>query len=226
MSSVVSKPTEFKTTVSSFVSKPTPFKTRKVKVKDSNNNETSLKRPSSESLEVVVTKKKARRLVCYMVNCGQAIPSLKKHIVGKHLTFAFATWKGMPHGKRFTGNSDFFAAVEKVLGLTNHNELLSTVLQNKWYPVDTRITLRDEDIQMIKGYHQWLFGENLASEPSIDPANCVAVLTHWRVFSTVINCVGRRCHCQNLQMSVLRERSHQQRTAVSNSRRRNGGGSV
>ena len=192
VSSVVSKPTPSKTTVSSVVSKSTLSKTRKVKVKDFNNNDTSLKRPSSESLEVVVTKKKARRPVCYMVNCGQAIPSLKKHVVGKHLSLAFATWKSMPHDKRFISYSDSVAAVEKVLGLTTHDELLSTVLEKKWYPVDTRFTLGEEDVQIIKEYHQWLSGETLASVPSIDPPNCVAVLTHWRVFSTVINCVGEK----------------------------------
>ena len=192
VSSVVFKPTVSKTAVSSVVSKQTQSKTRKVKVKDSNNNDTSLKRPSSESLEVVVTKKKAKRPVCYMVNCGQAIPSLEKHVVGKHLTVAFATWKSMPRDKRFTSYSDSLAAVEKVLGLTTHDELLSTVLPNKWYPVDTRFTLGLEDVQIIKEYHQWLSGDTLASEPTIDLPNCVAVLTHWRVFSTVINCVGEK----------------------------------
>ena len=49
VSSVVSKPTTSKTSVSSVVSKPTLSKTRKVKLKDSNNSDTSLKRPSSES---------------------------------------------------------------------------------------------------------------------------------------------------------------------------------
>ena len=190
VSSVVCKPTTSKTTMSSVVSKPTPPKTRTVKVKDFNNNDTSLKRPSSESLEVVVIKKKARRPVCYMIDCSQAIPSLKKHVVGKHLSLAFATWKSMSCDKRFTSYSDSLAAVEKVLGLTTHDELLSTVLEKKWYPMDTRFTLGEEDVQIIKEYHQWLSGETLASVPSIDPPNCVAVLTHWRVFSTFINCVG------------------------------------
>ena len=27
---------------------------------------------------------------------------------------------------------------------------------------------------------------------SVDSPNCVAVLTHWRVFSTIINCVGEK----------------------------------
>ena len=192
VSSVICRPTTSKTTMSSVVSKPTPSKTRTVKVKDSNNNDTSLKRPSSESLEVVVIKKKPRRPVCYMIDCGQAIPSLKKHVVGKHLSLAFATWKSMSRDKRFTSYSDSLAAVEKVLGLTTHDELLSTVLEKKWYPVDTRFTLGEEDVQIIKEYHQWLSGETLASVPSIDPPNCVAVLTHWRVFSTVINCVGEK----------------------------------
>ena len=98
----------------------------------------------------------------------------------------------MSRDKRFTSYSDSLAAVEKVLGLTTHDELLSTVLEKKWYPVDTRFTLGEEDVQIIKEYHQWLSGETLASVPSIDPPNCVAVLTHWRVFSTVINCVGQK----------------------------------
>ena len=127
-----------------------------------------------------------------MVNCGQAIPNLKKHVVGKHLSLAFATWKSMPCDKRFTSYSDSLAAVEKVLRLTTHDELLSTVLEKKWYPVGTRFTPGEEDVQIIKEYHQWLSGEALVSVPSIDPPNCVAVLTHWRVFSTVINCVGEK----------------------------------
>ena len=55
-----------------------------------------------------------------------------------------------------------------------------------------RFTLGEEDVQIIKEYHQWLSGETLASVRSIDPPNCVTVLTHWRVFSTVINCVGEK----------------------------------
>ena len=58
--------------------------------------------------------------------------------------------------------------------------------------MDTRFTLGEEDVQIIKEYHQWLSGETLASVPSIDPPNCVAVLIHRRVFSTVINCVGEK----------------------------------
>ena len=145
--------------MSSVVSIPTLPKTRTVKVKDSNNNDTSLKRPSSESLEVVVIKKKPGRPVCYMIDCGQAIPSLKKHVMGKHLSLAFATWKSMSRDNRFTSYSDSLAAVEKVLGLTTHDELLSTVLEKKWYPVDTRFTLGEEDVQIIKEYHQWLSGK-------------------------------------------------------------------
>ena len=68
-----------------------------------------------------------------MIDCGQAIPSLKKHVLGKHLSLAFATWKSMSRDKRFTSYSDSLAAVEKVLGLTTHDELLSTVLE-KVYP--------------------------------------------------------------------------------------------
>ena len=84
----------------------------------------------------------------------------------------------------------------------NHNELLSTVLQNKWYTLDTRFTLGEEDIQIVKDYHQWLTGETLTFQPSVDPPNCLAVLTHWRVFSTIINVSEK-----SLQMLVLRARS-------------------
>ena len=98
----------------------------------------------------------------------------------------------MPRDKCFTSYSDSLAAVEKVLGITTHDELLSTVLEKKWYPVNTRFTLGEEDVQFIKEYHQWLSRETLASVPSIDLPNCVAVLTHWRVFSTIINCVGKK----------------------------------
>ena len=58
--------------------------------------------------------------------------------------------------------------------------------------MDTRFTLGEKDIQIIKDYHQWLSREALTSEPTVDLPKCVAVLTHWRVFSTIVNCVGEK----------------------------------
>ena len=30
----------------------------------------------------------------------------------------------------------------------------------------------------------------MTTEPTTDPPNCIAVLTNWRIFSTVLNCIG------------------------------------
>ena len=51
---------------------------REVTIKDMNNNNVNtLKRSSSETLEVVVPKKKQKRHACYMTNCANHLPVLK-----------------------------------------------------------------------------------------------------------------------------------------------------
>ena len=164
---------------------------REVTIKDvNNNNANTLKRSSSETLEVIVPKKKQKRHACYMTNCGQPSPSIKKHVVGKHLSIAFATWKEMPNEERMVRYNQSLMSLEAALGLSNHDELLQLVVKNKWFPVDTRFTIPEEDAKFVKAFHLWLTGNQLTSKPIVDPPNCVAVLTNWRVFSTVLNCIG------------------------------------
>ena len=58
---------------------PSTKATREVTIKDmNNNNANTLKRSSSETLEVVVPKKKQKRHACFMTDCGQPSPSIKK----------------------------------------------------------------------------------------------------------------------------------------------------
>ena len=125
-----------------------------------------------------------------MTNCGQPSPSIKKHVVGKHLSIAFATWKEMPNEERMVRYNQSLMSLEAALGLSNHDELLQLVLKNKWFPVDTRFTIPEEDAKFVKAFHLWLTGNQLTSKPIVDPPNCVAVLTNWRVFSTLLNCIG------------------------------------
>ena len=156
---------------------------REVTIKDvNNNNANTLKRSSSETLEVIVPKKKQKRHACYMTNCGQPSPSIKKHVVGKHLSIAFATWKEMPNEERMVRYNQSLMSLEAALGLSSHDELLQLVVKNKWFPVDTRFTIPEEDAKFVKAFHQWLTGNQLTSKPIVDPPNCVAVLTNWRVF--------------------------------------------
>ena len=126
---------------------------REVTIKDvNNNNANTLKRSSSETLEVVVPKKKQKRHACYMTNCGQPSPSIKKHVVGKHLSIAFATWKEMPNEERMVRYNQSLMSLEAALGLSNHDELLQLVVKNKWFPVDTRFTIPEEDAKFVKAF--------------------------------------------------------------------------
>ena len=143
---------------------------REVTIKDvNNNNANTLKRSSSETLEVVVLKKKQKRHACYMTNCGQPSPSIKKHVVGKHLSIAFATWKEMPNEERMVRCNKSLMSLEAALGLSNHDELLQLVVKNKWFPVDTRFTIPEEDAKFVKVFHQWLTGNQLTFNPIVDP---------------------------------------------------------
>ena len=163
---------------------------REVTIKDVNNNSKAMKRASSESLEVVVTKKKPKRQTCFMTGCGQPASSLKRHVVGKHLTLVFATWKEMSREERMFSYNQSLMSLETALGLTTHDELLQMVVEKQWFPVGSRFTIPDEDVTFVKEFHQWLTGRQMPTEPTIDPPNCIAVLTNWRIFSTVLSCIG------------------------------------
>ena len=163
---------------------------REVTIKDVNNNSKAMKRASSESLEVVVTKKKPKRQICFMTGCGQPASSLKRHVVGKHLTLVFAMWKEMSRDERMFSYNQSLMSLETALGLTTHDELLQMVVEKQWFPVGSRFTIPDEDVTFVKEFHQWLTGRQMTTEPTIDPPNCIAVLTNWRIFSTLLNCIG------------------------------------
>ena len=155
---------------------------REVTIKDVNNNSKAMKRSSSESLEAVVTKKKPKRQTCFMTGCGQPASSLKGHVVGKHLTLVFTTWKEMSREERMFSYDQSLFSLETALGLTTHDELLQMVVEKQWFPVGSRFTIPDEDATFVREFHQSL---------TIDPPNCIAVLTNWRIFSTVLNCIGK-----------------------------------
>ena len=172
---------------------PSTKATREVTIKDMNhNNYNTLKRSSSETLQVVVLKKKQRRHACFMTGYGQPSPSIKKHVVGKHLSLAFTTWKEMPNEERMVLYNKSLMSPEAALGLSNHDELLQLVLEKKWFPVDTRFTIPEEDAKFVEAFHQWLTGNQLTSKPTVDPPYCVAVLTKWRVFPVFLIALGRR----------------------------------
>ena len=164
---------------------------REVTIKDVNNNSKAMKRLPSESLAVVITKKKPKRQTCFMTGCGQPVSSLKRHVVGKHLTLVFATWKEMSREERMFSYNQSLISLETALGLTTHDELLQMVVDKQWFPVGSRFTIPDEDVTFVKEFHQWLTGRQMTTEPTIDPPNCIAVLTNWRIFSTVLNCIGK-----------------------------------
>ena len=131
---------------------------REVTIKDVNNNSKAMKRASSESLEIVVTKKNPKRQTCFMTGCGQPASSLKRHVVGKHLTLVFAMWKEMSREERMFSYNQSLMSLEMALGLTTHDELLQMVVEKQWFPVGSRFTIPDEDVTFVKKFHQWLTG--------------------------------------------------------------------
>ena len=106
---------------------------------------------------------------CFMTDCGQTSPSIKKHIVGKHLSITFATWKEMPNEERMVCYNQSLISLEGALGLSNLDELLQLVVEKKWFPLDTRFTIPEEDVKFVKAFHQWLTGNQLTSKPTVEP---------------------------------------------------------
>ena len=143
---------------------PSTKATRGVTIKDINNNIVL------ETLEVVFLEKKQKSHACFMTDCGQPSPSIKKHVIGKHLSLAFATWKEMPNEERMVLYNQSLMSLEAVPGLSiNHDELLQLVVEKKWFPVDTRFTILEEDAKFVEFFHQWLTGNQLTSKPTVDP---------------------------------------------------------
>ena len=118
--------------------------------------------------------------------------SLKRHVVGKHLTLVFATWKKMSREEQMFFYNQSLISLEMALGLTTHDELLRMVVEKQWFPVGSRFTIPDEDAMFVQEFHQWLTRRQTTTEPTIDPPNCIAVLTNWRIFSTILNCIGKK----------------------------------
>ena len=96
---------------------------RKVTIKDVNNNSKTMKRSSSESLEVVVTKTKPKWQTCFKTGCGLHASTLKRNDVGKHLTLVFVTWTEMSSEERMFYNQSLIS-LEMALDLKTHDKLL------------------------------------------------------------------------------------------------------
>ena len=96
----------------------------------------------------------------------------------------------MPEEKRMSSINWSLKHLECLLNLDSHEELLSFVLREKWFPEGTKYQLSEEDIDFIKNFHKWSTGQELLSQPTIDPPICEAGLAHWRVVSTIINYIG------------------------------------
>ena len=42
----------------------------------------------------------------------------------------------------------------------------------------------------MKAFHLWLTGNQMTTPATISPPNCIAVLTNWRMFATILNYIG------------------------------------
>ena len=151
----------------------------------------SLDTAEGETLQVVVKRKKTRRPFCYMKSChGATVAHVKKHIVGKHLPRSFRLWNVMDINERLRSLDAMIQSVLKALNLSSTDELLVLVGERKWFPEGTNFMMSDEEERLVKEFHRWSTGHTLDLTPTMDPPNCVAVFTHWRAMSTLINCVG------------------------------------
>ena len=101
---------------------------REVTIQDVNNNSKAMKRLSSESPEVVVTKKQTKRRTCFMTGYGLLTPRLKKHVIGMHLTLVFSTLKEIPREEQMFFYNQLLISLERALGLNTHEELLQMVV--------------------------------------------------------------------------------------------------
>ena len=68
---------------------------------------------------------------------------------------------------------------------------LQMVVEKQWFPMSSRVTIPDGDATLVREFHQWLTRRQMATEPTIDPPNCITVLMNWRILSTVLNCIGK-----------------------------------
>ena len=168
-------------------------KPRETIVKKAESIDSGIRKRISEtgvSSGIPIKKRRLRRPKCYMKNCKLTMTHVKRHIAGKHLSRSFASWLPMPEEKRMSSINWSLKHLECLLNLDSHEELLSFVLREKWFPEGTKYQLSEEDIDFIKNFHKWSTGQDLLSQPTIDPPSCEAALAHWRVVSTIINYIG------------------------------------
>ena len=162
-------------------------------VKKAESTDSGIRKRISEtgvSSGIPIKKRRLRRPKCYMKNCKLTMTHVKRHIAGKHLSRSFASWLPMPEEKRMSSINWSLKHLECLLNLDSHEELLSFVLREKWFPEGTKYQLSEEDIDFIKNFHKWSTGQDLLSQPTIDPPSCEAALAHWRVVLTIINYIG------------------------------------